>query len=112
MRDYFTVKLLEYFAGYNLIVETVWVVRYFIPSRFSKEDARNIRLELLDEYAFSLDQLAEISGLSCATAIAKVRTVDRSPCTRRTVPVITLWNELFLVGILQVRDVSSYECLR
>lgn len=36
--------------------------------------------ELFNEYQFSVDQLMELAGLSCATAIAKVRGTTRSLC--------------------------------
>ncbi|KAK4881838.1 hypothetical protein RN001_005157 [Aquatica leii] len=37
----------------------------------SQEEAINIDLELFNEYKYSVDQLMELAGLSCATAIAK-----------------------------------------
>ena len=37
----------------------------------SQTEATNIDLELFNEYKFSVDQLMELAGLSCATAIAK-----------------------------------------
>ncbi|XP_044727377.1 NAD(P)H-hydrate epimerase isoform X2 [Chrysoperla carnea] len=36
-----------------------------------QEEAINIDLELFNEYKYSVDQLMELAGLSCATAIAK-----------------------------------------
>ncbi|XP_062898038.1 NAD(P)H-hydrate epimerase [Mobula hypostoma] len=36
-----------------------------------QEEAQNIDQELFTEYRFSVDQLMELAGLSCATAIAK-----------------------------------------
>lgn len=39
--------------------------------------------ELFNEYQFSVDQLMELAGLSCATAIAKVRGTARSLCEER-----------------------------
>lgn len=36
-----------------------------------QDEAVNIDLELFNEYKFSVDQLMELAGLSCATAIAK-----------------------------------------
>lgn len=38
-----------------------------------QEEAQAIDQELFNEYKFSVDQLMELAGLSCATAIAKVR---------------------------------------
>ena len=38
----------------------------------SQEQAQNVDLELFNEYGFSVDQLMEIAGLSCAVAIADV----------------------------------------
>lgn len=37
----------------------------------NQEEAANIDLELFNEYKFSVDQLMELAGLSCAHAIAK-----------------------------------------
>lgn len=37
----------------------------------SQEEAMSIDQDLFNEYKFSLDQLMELAGLSCATAIAK-----------------------------------------
>lgn len=39
---------------------------------FSQEEAQQIDEELFTEYAFSVDQLMELAGYSCAVAIAKV----------------------------------------
>lgn len=39
-----------------------------------QEEAQAIDQELFTEYKFSVDQLMELAGLSCATAIAKVGT--------------------------------------
>ncbi|XP_028649963.2 NAD(P)H-hydrate epimerase [Erpetoichthys calabaricus] len=42
------------------------------PMKFlSQEEAQKIDEELFTEYRFSVDQLMELAGLSCATAIAK-----------------------------------------
>lgn len=47
----------------------------------SQEEAQAVDEELFSEYQFSVDQLMELAGLSCATAIAKVSdpTVDLAP---------------------------------
>ena len=42
------------------------------PPRPRQEEAQAIDQELFTEYKFSVDQLMELAGLSCATAIAKV----------------------------------------
>lgn len=42
------------------------MVRYL-----NQEEATNIDVELFNEFKFSVDQLMELAGLSCATAIAK-----------------------------------------
>lgn len=41
------------------------------PRFLGQEEAQNIDLELFNEYQFSVDQLMELAGLSCAVAIAK-----------------------------------------
>ena len=38
-----------------------------------QEEAQNIDQQLFTEYGFSVDQLMELAGLSCATAITRVR---------------------------------------
>ncbi len=37
-----------------------------------QEEAQHIDEELFSEYGFSVDQLMELAGLSCATAVARV----------------------------------------
>lgn len=41
-------------------------------SLYSQVEAQKIDEELFTEYAFSVDQLMELAGYSCAVAIAKV----------------------------------------
>ncbi|XP_014396137.1 PREDICTED: NAD(P)H-hydrate epimerase [Myotis brandtii] len=50
----------------------------------SQEEAQAVDEELFKEYQFSVDQLMELAGLSCATAIAKAyppTSLSRSPPT-------------------------------
>nr|XP_054103872.1 NAD(P)H-hydrate epimerase isoform X2 [Callithrix jacchus] len=50
----------------------------------SQEEAQAVDQELFNEYQFSVDQLMELAGLSCATAIAKAyppTSMSRSPPT-------------------------------
>lgn len=44
-----------------------------VPSPDRQEEAQHIDEELFSEYGFSVDQLMELAGLSCATAVARVR---------------------------------------
>lgn len=37
----------------------------------NQEEATNIDLELFNQYKYSVDQLMELAGLSCAHAVAK-----------------------------------------
>lgn len=37
----------------------------------NQTEAINVDLELFNEYKFSVDQLMELAGLSCATSVAK-----------------------------------------
>lgn len=37
-----------------------------------QEEAQHIDEELFSEYGFSVDQLMELAGLSCATAVTRV----------------------------------------
>lgn len=37
----------------------------------NQEEAINVDLDLFNEYRYSVDQLMELAGLSCASAIAK-----------------------------------------
>ena len=46
----------------------------------SQEEATNIDQELFNEYAFSVDQLMELAGYSCAVAFAKVNETNSSIC--------------------------------
>lgn len=50
----------------------------------SQEEAQAVDEELFNEYRFSVDQLMELAGLSCATAIAKVSgpALDAAPGPR------------------------------
>lgn len=43
-----------------------------MPKFLSQDEAQKIDEELFSEYGFSVDQLMELAGLSCASAIAKV----------------------------------------
>ena len=50
----------------------------------SQEEAQAVDQELFNEYQFSVDQLMELAGLSCATAIAKAyppTSMSKSPPT-------------------------------
>lgn len=38
----------------------------------NQEEATNVDLELFNDYQFSVDQLMELAGLSCAHAVAQV----------------------------------------
>lgn len=38
----------------------------------NQQEATNVDLELFNDYQFSVDQLMELAGLSCAHAIAEV----------------------------------------
>jgi NAD(P)H-hydrate epimerase len=46
--------------------------KYVLCFVCSQEEAQKIDEELFTEYMFSVDQLMELAGLSCATAISKV----------------------------------------
>ncbi|XP_064644967.1 NAD(P)H-hydrate epimerase-like isoform X2 [Lineus longissimus] len=46
-------------------------------SYLSQEDARNVDNDLFNEYAFSVVQLMELAGMSCALAIAKVYPLEK-----------------------------------
>lgn len=43
----------------------------------NQNEATNIDIELFNEYKFSVDQLMELAGLSCAHAIAKCYPVKK-----------------------------------
>ncbi|XP_010213359.1 PREDICTED: NAD(P)H-hydrate epimerase-like, partial [Tinamus guttatus] len=51
-------------------------------------EAQAIDQELFNEYKFSVDQLMELAGLSCATAIAKAYPPDSFTTSRPTVLVV------------------------
>ncbi|KAK5649704.1 hypothetical protein RI129_000733 [Pyrocoelia pectoralis] len=46
----------------------------------SQQEAINVDVELFNEYKYSVDQLMELAGLSCATAIAKCYTPEKIEC--------------------------------
>lgn len=48
------------------------MVRYL-----TQEEATNIDVELFTQYKYSVDQLMELAGLSCATAIAKTYALNQ-----------------------------------
>lgn len=53
----------------------------------SQEEAQAVDEELFKDYQFSVDQLMELAGLSCATAIAKVSGAALPRPPPRPVPV-------------------------
>ncbi|KAA0710090.1 NAD(P)H-hydrate epimerase [Triplophysa tibetana] len=53
-----------------------------------QEEAQHIDEELFNEYSFSVDQLMELAGLSCATAVSKGYPVQSLPKTPPRVLVI------------------------
>ncbi|XP_063696033.1 NAD(P)H-hydrate epimerase [Culicoides brevitarsis] len=58
--------MLKTFKPLAVIVRRLSTMKYL-----NQEEAINVDLELFNEYKFSVDQLMELAGLSCATAIAK-----------------------------------------
>lgn len=59
------VKLL-YSFNRTITTSKIKMVKYL-----EQQEAINVDIELFNEYSFSVDQLMELAGLSCATAIAK-----------------------------------------
>lgn len=45
-------------------------------SYLSQQQAKDIDEELFNEYKFSVDQLMELAGLSCASAIGKLKFIE------------------------------------
>jgi len=69
--------------GINVICNIVVVTMFSMTTMFaiiqfppcccySTKEVKELYGELVNEYAFSVDQLLELSGFSCAVAIAKV----------------------------------------
>ncbi|XP_028911659.1 NAD(P)H-hydrate epimerase [Ornithorhynchus anatinus] len=54
----------------------------------SQQEAQAVDQDLFTEYRFSVDQLMELAGLSCATAIAKAYPPDSFPSSPPTVLVL------------------------
>ncbi|KPP74327.1 NAD(P)H-hydrate epimerase-like [Scleropages formosus] len=54
----------------------------------SQEEAQHIDEELFTEYQYSVDQLMELAGLSCATAVARAYPLDSLLKPRPTVLVV------------------------
>lgn len=48
-----------------------------MPKFLNQQEAINIDKELFSTYKFSVDQLMELAGLSCATAIAKCYPIEK-----------------------------------
>jgi len=44
---------------------------------YSRAESRELFQDLVNEFSFTVDQLLELAGFSCATAIAKVSLVLR-----------------------------------
>ncbi|XP_074422402.1 NAD(P)H-hydrate epimerase isoform X1 [Larus michahellis] len=59
-----------------------------LPPRPRQEEAQAIDQELFTEYKFSVDQLMELAGLSCATAIAKAYPPSSFTTSQPTVLVV------------------------
>ncbi|XP_057670925.1 NAD(P)H-hydrate epimerase [Diorhabda carinulata] len=55
----------------RIIKRTFSVGTYKMVKLIGQKEAQSIDMELFDEYSFSVDQLMELAGLSCAVAIAK-----------------------------------------
>ena len=55
-----------------IVIDKLCILKQFSLSLFSQKEAQAIDQELFTEYAFSVDQLMELAGYSCAVAIAKV----------------------------------------
>ena len=65
-------KPLSYYR-FRLPPIPMWCLMWGLFLFFSQKEAQDIDQELFTEYAFSVDQLMELAGYSCAVAIAKVR---------------------------------------
>ncbi|CAH1967474.1 unnamed protein product [Acanthoscelides obtectus] len=59
---------------FNLQENQVVFMRYIEQE---EEEAISIDQELFNDYRFSVDQLIELAGLSCATAIAKTYSMEK-----------------------------------
>lgn len=69
IRNFPRSNVTNYFAVYRrtFTTTTIKMVKYL-----AQQEAINIDLELFNDYKYSVDQLMELAGLSCATAIAKI----------------------------------------
>lgn len=59
------------------LIRTLSTTRAKMVKYLGQQEAINIDQELFNEYKYSVDQLMELAGLSCATAIAKVYTPEQ-----------------------------------
>lgn len=70
-------------CSYLLIIIVVFTIRSFSTTNakmvkyLGQQEAINIDQELFNDYKYSVDQLMELAGLSCATAIAKIYTNEQ-----------------------------------
>ena len=54
----------------SIQIPYIWLINvFFLP--YSQKDSIEIDQELFNEYKFSIDQLMELAGYSCAVAVAK-----------------------------------------
>ncbi|CAH1983240.1 unnamed protein product [Acanthoscelides obtectus] len=60
-----------------LVAENQVVFMRYIHIEQEEEEAISIDQELFNDYRFSVDQLIELAGLSCATAIAKTYSMEK-----------------------------------
>lgn len=76
----------------------------FIPGfcHHSQEEAQHIDEELFNEYRFSVDQLMELAGLSCATAVSKVHLMLHRHAERIKYSLYTLHtikSDVYFIGL-------------
>lgn len=65
------IKLIRHFGQSNSTKFSRTITRMSGIKFLNQEEATNIDVELFNDYKFSVDQLMELAGLSCAHAIAK-----------------------------------------
>lgn len=89
----------------NLVSRTMATMRYV-----NQQEAINIDLELFNEYQFSVDQLMELAGLSCAHAIAEVSNIFCHQL-QKSLLIFTMKNTCELNNCTAIHDLVFIEKL-
>jgi len=91
-------KFNEVTECHNFVISSLIVWCWFIVC--SQTEAQAIDQELFTEYAFSVDQLMELAGLSCAVSFAKVPSLRSHLLWNHLKTYIIIFNYLIIIYLL------------